>query len=253
MLGMVGTPPLPVSDVLDAFYPLSKEGCVQANMPPGHLDGWGISGYSGDRLVYFDRRAEPATEGRAQFQKAGQKAFQTQSPVLIAHLRKSPSGGRDLSDTPPFHQKEWVFAHSGTIYNPEVLHLEVSPAQGGTDSEHFMLWLVEHIGHVGDPTPVLSQLLKDWRDRLIFSSLSFLLSNGTMLWAYRDYGDQHLEAGETVQERQKYYTLYSTRVERTAVICSEPLKSLSKFWQPLAQRTLAVFSPQMLAPRTITI
>ena len=134
-----------------------------------------------------------------------------------------------------------------------MLRLADASAQGGTDSEHFMLWLVERVGSVADPTAVLVRWLKDWRERMEFNSLTFLLSNGTSLWAYRDYGETRLAANETAQDREKYYTLHATRVERSAVVCSEPLKDISKFWQPLAQRTLAIFSPDMLAPQTILI
>lgn len=253
MLGIIGTPPLPLHEVLDAFYPLNKEGRVQSHMPPGHFDGWGMSGYSSNRAVYFERRAEPALQGRPQYVKACEKALRTQSPVVLVHFRKDPDGMRDLSNTHPFHYKDWAFAHSGTIFNPEILRLEDSRAQGGTDSEHLMLWLIERMGNTADPTAAITRLLKDWRDRLEFSSLTFLLTNGATLWAYRDFAEHRLAQNEILEEREKYFTLHSTRVDRSAVISSEPLKDVSKFWQPIAPRTLAVFSPQMLAPQTINI
>ena len=87
----------------------------------------------------------------------------------------------------------------------------------------------------------------------MYSALNFLMTDGERLWAYREFGDKRFDPGETLAEREKYYTLYVTRVDRSAVVCSEPLKSVSKFWQPLSQRTLAVFTPDMIAPRTMSI
>ena len=111
----------------------------------------------------------------------------------------------------------------------------------------------ENVQNENDRTDALVSLLKKYRETLVYSAFNFLMTDGETLWAYREYGDKRLEPGETMEEREKYYTLYYTRVARSAVVCSEPLKSISKLWQPIPQRTLAVFTPQMLAPRMITI
>jgi predicted glutamine amidotransferase len=254
LFGIVGTHPLPVREALEAFLPLGKSGRVKCTMKPGHLDGWGVSGYSAKRAVYFDRRAEPVTESNDAFVKAADKAARSQSPVVIGHLRKASEGGRDISNTHPFHSRDWIFAHNGTIYGAVAsMTLRDSHPQGQTDSERLFLWILEHIRNEPDRTAALAQFLKKHRDTLVFSALNFLMTDGKELWAYRDYGDKRMEPGETLREREIYYTLYYTRVERSAVVCSEPLTDVSKFWQPLAPRTLAAFNPSMLAPRTLTI
>lgn len=245
---------MPVRDVGEAFFPLGKSGHVKCTMTPGHLDGWGISGYSAGRAVYFERRADPVTEGRELFGKALDRARQSQSPVVIAHLRKASEGARGTGNTHPFHSRDWIFAHNGTVYGVQAsLPLRDSQPQGDTDSEHLMLWLLEQVHSALDTTLALAKVLKKCREQLVFSALNFVMTDGKSLWAYRDYGDKHLELGETVEERRKYYTLYATRVDRSAVVCSEPLNSISKFWQPITPRTLAIFTPAMLAPQTITI
>lgn len=253
LLGLIGVPPLPVGQVLDAFLPLSKEGHVKCTMTPGHLDGWGISGYSGGRAVYFERRADPATDAGELFQKAKDKAQLSQTRVLIAHLRKASAGVRDLRNTHPFHCRDWIFAHNGTLFNVSALPLIDNQPQGQTDSEHFMLWLLEQVRNEEDVTEALVNVLKEWREKLVFSSLTFILTDGKTLWAYRDYGDKNFEAGETLAERDKYYTLYTVRVGQCDILCSEPLKSVAPSWRPLLPRTLMEFSLTKPAPRTFSI
>src|SRR5258708_6627780 len=233
LLSIVGTHPLPIADVLDAFFRLGKEGNVKCTMEPGHLDGWGMSGLSAQRAVYFDRKAEPVPDSKKAYDAAAVKAARSQTPVLISHLRKASSGGRDISNTHPFHSRDWIFAHNGTIFGASAsLPLEDLQPQGDTDSERLFLWILDKVRLADDPTAALVSLLKKARQELVFSALNFLMTDGVRLWAYRDYGDKRFDPGETLEERQKYYTLYFARVERSAVVCSEPLKSVSKFWQP---------------------
>jgi predicted glutamine amidotransferase len=239
---------------MGAFYPLGKDGRVKCTMTPGHLDGWGISGYCNERAVYFDRRAEPLTEGRPFFDQAVEKAERSRTPVVIANIRKASEGSRAIHNTHPFRAKDWIFAHNGTIFGAQAsLPLEDFQPIGDTDSERYLLWILERIANALDPTAALVDLLKHSRDALVFSSLTFLLTNGKTLWAYRDYGNKRLDPGETVEEREKYYTLYAARVGPSSVVCSEPLTTLTKNWQPLSQRTLAVFSTLTPALQTVTI
>jgi predicted glutamine amidotransferase len=254
MLAIVGSHPVPVQEAAEAFFPLGTHGRVKCTMKPGHLDGWGMSGFSAGRAVYFGRQAQPVTEAKRPFMDASEKAAKTQSPIVIAHLRKASEGARDISNTHPFHYKDWIFAHNGTVFGATAsLPLHDAEPQGQTDSERLFLWIAENVRNDPDPTAALVALLKRHRETLVYSALNFLMSDGKHLWVYREVGDKRYDPGETAEERQKYYTLYFTRRERSAVVSSEPLQSLSPVWNPIGQRTLAVFSPEMLAPRTIAI
>jgi len=254
LLGIVGTYPLPVKDVFEAFHQLAKDGHVKCTMEPGHLDGWGVSGFSAKRAVYFDRKSDSAADSKKSFDAAADKALRSQSPFVLGHLRKASTGAKEISNTHPFHSRDWIFAHNGTIFGATAsFTLSDSTPQGQTDSERFFLWLQEHIQNEDNRTEALVQLLRKSRADLVYSALNFLMTDGQTLWAYRDYGDKRFDPGETLEEREKYYTLYYTKVDRSAVICSEQLKSVSKMWIPLPNRTLAAFSPEMLAPRSITV
>jgi predicted glutamine amidotransferase len=254
MLGMIGKPPLPIQDTLKSFYPLCTEGCVKKGMNPGHLDGWGISGFSAERAVYFARRAEPASEGGNNYTLATERAIKSIAPVVIAHFRKASEATLGIPNTHPFHNRDWVFAHNGTIYGAAAsFPLYDAEPQGQTDSERFFLWMWEQIHAETDPTTALAAVLKKAREQLVFTSLNFLMSDGKQLWAYRDFGDKRLEKGETIADREAYYTLYSTTIGQSAVICSEPLMNLSKTWTPMGQRALAVYSADKIVPQLLKI
>src|SRR6266480_692990 len=170
LLGIIGTPPMPVRDIADAFFPLGKSGHVKCTMTPGHLDGWGLSGYSAKRAVYFERRAESITEDKKLVDTAAEKAAKTQSPVIIAHMRKASEGARDVSNSHPFHSHDWIFAHNGTVFGSNTLPLEDSHPQGDTDSERLFLWILERVRNAENTTSALAALLKKYRQELVFSA-----------------------------------------------------------------------------------
>jgi predicted glutamine amidotransferase len=243
LLGIAGNLPLPAQECLKAFYPLCKEGCVKKGMEPGHFDGWGVSGFSGGRAVYFARLAQSAAQSEREYQQAAERAAKADGPCLIAHFRKATGGDLTVSNTHPFHYRDWIFAHNGTLFGASAsLPLVEAMPQGQTDSERFFLWLWEQIHAEMDPSAALAALLKKSRDNFVFTSLNFLMSDGEHLWAYRDFGDKRLEKGESVQDRENYYTLYSASVGASSVICSEPLTTLTKNWEPIPPRTLMCFS-----------
>ncbi len=249
MMGIIGKAPLPAQETLEAFQLLCRKGQVKPTMQPGHLDGWGISGYHSERAVYFERRAESAAVNPAFFRTAGARIERSDSEVLVAHLRKASEGAPHMGNTHPFHYRDWAFAHNGTVFGAAAsLSLVEATPQGETDSERLMLWILEHVLNERDVTVALVNLLKQSRETLVFTSLTFLLTNGKTLWAYRDYGEKRLEKGESLQDREKYYTLYFARIKNAAVVCSEALTSLPALWEPIAQRHLAVFSPESYAP-----
>ena len=254
MLAIAGIPPLPVQEALTAFYPLCTKGCVKKGMAPGHTDGWGISGFNDGRAVYFGRQAESAAANASDFREAAGRAAQSKTPLLVAHFRKASDGDVGTSNTHPFHYQDWVFAHNGTVFGAIASFPLISAAPTGTtDSERFFLWLYEQIYTEEDPTHALAVLLKKRRHELVYTSLNFLMTDGTRLWAYRDFGEKRLDKDETVHDRELYYTLYFALLPSCAVFCSEPLESVSAKWSSMSQRTLAIVTPRVPIPQIIKI
>jgi len=254
LLGMIGSSPLPAQDVLNAFYPLCTEGCVEKGMTPGHLDGWGASGFKDGRAVYFARSTEPADESKKEYDEAMERVRKSESPVVIAHFRKTSGAPPVISNTHPFHWRDWIFAHEGTIFGAEAsLPLNETAPIGETDSERLFLWIWEEVHATADPTAALAALLKKAREQLVYSSLNFLMSNGQTLWAYRDFSDKRMGKGETPGERERYYSLSTAQAGSCAIVCSEPLEKAAKKWTSLEPHTLAAFMIGAPAPRIIVV
>ncbi len=251
---MIGQPPLPTAAALEAFYPLCQKGKCASGDTSGHGDGWGLSGYNGTRAVYFGRQAADAAKNRAAYTENVALAAKSKSPVVVGHLRKSSGTPAAIGNTHPFHYRDWVFAHNGTIFNAnQVLALQGSSPQGETDSERLGLWVIERVVHAMDPTAELIRAIQTLREKASFSSLTFFLSNGKTLWAYREYGESHFEKGESIELRDAYFTLVWAPVGKSWVVCSEPLAELGNLWKALPQRTLAVFTPAEAAPEILPL
>jgi len=254
LLGMIGAAPLPAKDVMEAFYPLCTKGIVEKGMKPGHLDGWGASGFKDGRAVYFARSTEPADETRDEYKEAVERVGKAASPIVLAHFRKTAGTPPVISNTHPFHWRDWIFMHAGTIFGAEAsLPLNETTPYGATDSERLFLWIWEQVHSTADPTFALTALLKKAREQLVYDSLNFMMSDGHTLWVAHEVGDKRLAKGETLAERQTYFSLSVATVGKAVVICSEPLPSVSKTWATLAPRTLAILTADKPVPQLIQI
>jgi len=253
MLGMAGHDPLPLRKALDAFFPGGSDGKGTKQDSPAPYDGWGVSGFSAGRAVYFERRAEWAAGGRDLLDVAVGRAERAKTPVIVAHLRQSTGESRDVANTQPFHYRDWVFAHEGGILNAADLALQDAQPQGKTDSERFMLWLVEKMIPDLDPAARFVEAIQEARSRLNYTSFNLMISDGQTLWAYREAGDAKLENGETLSDREKKCGLHVASLAGSALVCSEPLKAAAKTWTALPSKTLAVISVQQPKPRMVAV
>ncbi len=234
MLGLAGLPSALATEALQAFYPLCTEGMVREDAKEkGHLSGWGIAGTSQGQSVYFARRPVAASEDQEAWRKAVDQASSSRSPALLAHFRKASVGGPSLENTHPFQQAEWLFCHNGTLKDHLKLPLKRLRPKGETDSERLFLHLLESMEgsspqeRKGSLQKALDRIQKSYS----YHSLTFLMSDGTALYAYRSYSDEG-----------RYYTLFTAAAEGGSLICSEPiLKEKIRSWVPLSNNELAVF------------
>src|SRR4030095_14488761 len=118
--------------------------------------------------------------------------------VLISHVRKRTVGRVSLENTHPFERDGWVFAHNGTLFDIEFLRDEISSQQqnalrGETDSELFFALLLSRLekngllhGPANERTDqVLKSTIQEVQGLPRLAELTFLLSNGSTLYAYR--------------------------------------------------------------------
>jgi len=230
LLGVIGVPPLAPRSILESFYKIAD---------PAYPHGWGMSGFNISRAVYFGRTSQPALETTTTYEAAIQKAEKSTTSVIMAHFRKAADGQSEISRVHPFHHRDWVFAHDGSVMKPGDLAIaDTTTPQGQTDSERLLHWLLERIIPADEPTAGLSEGLNELKEKLEFTALTFLLTDGVRLWAYREAKDKNA-------------TLFWTEEAGKYVVCSEPLAPVAR-WKDIPQKKLMVFSSAQ-APLTISL
>ena len=204
MFGVRATEPSPLHRSLveddNALRVQSKE----------HPDGWGIGYYAGTEssdapspLVI--RSVSPAFAD----EEFDATARQVSARTVVAHVRQASCGPVCLANTHPFHHGRWLFAHNGTVraFDRCRARLEAEidavlrPALAGdTDSERCFFMLLSRLqarrslrdGHT--PAQMAEALLETVHAVRGHadapgeppSSLTFILSDGLSLLAYRD-------------------------------------------------------------------
>jgi len=230
LLGMVGTPPLGARQMLMDFYGLAEA---------GHLQGWGMSGFNNGRAVYFGRSSAAVQSNPASYETAVQKCEKSNSPIMMAHFRRDPGDACDITQVHPFHHRDYVFAHDGPIERPGDLAIVDTVPQGQNASERLLHWLVERMIPADDATTALIEAIQELKEKMEVPALTFLLTDGQRLWAYRESKD-------------KSATLFWTEENGKRVICSEPLAPVAR-WKDIPQKKLFVFDPAQVAPQLLTV
>lgn len=215
---------------LQAFHRLGKCGCLLAELEPGHLDGWGISGYRNGEAAYVARSPGSVEEEKAKYLKAVDDVATWKSPVVLGHVRKASRGAVNIENVHPFIEPPWMFCHNGTVDGLD--KLGPKPRLSGTsDSEEiFRRWLAQG-GHGPDD---FAQWLDHVGSNCPNTSLCSLLTDGRQLFASRRIGTTFFRPIDTPQAYAEYYTLFEWRQGNACVVCSEKLPELAGDWRLLA-------------------
>jgi len=243
LLGIVKKAEVP-DDVLYDFISLALKGRVPTSRSEkGHKDGWGFAGFRQGRPYYMARSPINVLNDPLVDTCIG-LACHAETPFLFGHVRKSSRTSSALQNTHPFMRDGWVFCHNGTVFNHEKLITKKYPPEGETDSEAIFLFLLEMIRKKKGRAalPVLRRGLEELRKLVRFSSLNFLLSDGSVLYAYREYDPKCREGGyRSTKELESYYTLFRVIEPWGTIICSEPLNA-SRKWISFNNRELRVYT-----------
>jgi predicted glutamine amidotransferase len=211
------------AELLRAFRTLATDGKVKPNSPPGHSDGWGIVAWTPDgaSTIYLGREPNDARVDPKYDQALETIEKSALSSPLIAHLRKASVGKKVVENTHPFTRGKWAFAHNGTIRK---LNL-----RDRTDSEWFFNSLLLEIRLCGgDPVCAISRQVRAVREVYRYSSITFLMSDGQRLFAYRD-----------CSKNPDYYTVFYAKTRNSFVVCQEKIFFDSPdIWQELGNGEL---------------
>jgi len=134
-----------------------------------------------------------------------------------------------------------MFCHNGTLFDADRVPLKKYKPKGLTDSERLFLYILEAVEKSSDPADDIQKRLHGLEKTQSYNSLTCLITDGKTLYAYRDYSDQKLQAGESLEERERYYTLWSFEGKGQTLVCSEPLGNQAG-WEKLKNGKFAAFS-----------
>jgi predicted glutamine amidotransferase len=198
-------------EIVKNFCELARTGTVMPGDPPGHEDGWGLAFYQGGELIVHKSGGNLLHEADKVIDILSGVG---EAPVVILHLRKSAWNDSTCTrHAHPFHYKNVVFAHNGTVYDYKRLLPAINlPGLGedALDTEvlfyHFMSADAPDLGQGFLDTVAL--IKKEYT----FSALNCLFSDGTKLFAYRDYSKE-----------PEYYSLYKSCSESSFIVSSQPL------------------------------
>jgi len=243
LIGIVKKAEIP-NDVLYDFISLASKGRVPTSRSErGHKDGWGFAGFRQGRPYYMARSPINVLNDPHVDTCIG-IACHAETPFLFGHIRKSSRTPPALQNTHPFMRNGWLFCHNGTVFNQEKLTSRKYPPEGETDSEAIFLFLLERIRNKKGRAalPALRMGLEELRKFARFSSLNFLLSDGRVLYAFREYNPKCREGGyRSATELKSYYTLFYAIEPCGTIICSEPLNAPRR-WISFNNRELRVYT-----------
>lgn len=213
-------------ELVENFFQLAETGKTLKGDSPGHTDGWGIGYYKNGEAVVHKSGGSVIKEKRNFFAILEKIAH---SKVLILHFRKSAwTNTNSAKNSHPFQYKNILFAHNGTIYDYKKLlkdiELDNKSTFNGFDSEIYFLYIINHLslGLKNAFKKSVSQIKKNNK----YSSLTSIFTDGRVLYAYREY-----------TKSPDYYTLYSTQLDNSKIISSEPVSEKLK-WKILRKGEL---------------
>jgi len=203
-----------------SFRNLASCGNVCEGSEPGHGDGWGIVTWREGKPVYLGREPNDAfTDGMYEDACLKGETMKGSAPLMV-HLRKASVGLKVRENTHPFVHGVWAFAHNGTIRK---LNLRYT-----TDSQWFFESVMsDYAKSGGSILDAITSKVKMIREVFPYSSITFLLSNGREVYAYRD-----------CTANIDYYTLYYTKTRGGVIISQE--KFFEALWEPLDNGSMLV-------------
>lgn len=214
--------------ILDAFLALAEKGNTLAEDPPGHLDGWGI-GYYRDGKAIVHKSGGSLLDERGEYYDTLEKIGR--SGILIVHLRKSAWKKTSTAEhAHPFADRNFVFAHNGTVRDYQKLLKDIPGAEtqlsGALDTEVFFQYVISLSS--GGMEAGFREAVSRIHNSNEYSALNSIFSDGTKLFAYRDY-----------RKFPEYYTLYRAELGSSGIFSSEPLAPV-RDWRLMEQKELAI-------------
>jgi predicted glutamine amidotransferase len=256
LFGLIANKPV---GIVFSFYESPEASMEELSHYNPH--GWGVAWYSreGWRLYKEPRPLHSSSRARRVLEKY------VVGRIIISHVRLATTGSLSPANTHPWIYHGWAFAHNGSILDRDALHELLDPEhrdlEGETDSEILLHLIVQEAERAGDPVEGIRRAVGlVLEERISFTSLNFVASDGRRLYAYRH-----------ARESLDYYTLYLIRRpwegpeleyispktrqlirsklaggEKAVLVASEPMSDEPR-WTLIPDRTLVIVDEKLEA------
>jgi glutamine amidotransferase len=196
LLGIVAAEDIPVLECL------TRAPRSLATLSHQHPDGWGLAVRGAASPSWSVHRSTTSAHACDEFRRL---AGSLSASVVIAHVRQKTVGRTSLENTHPFVRGRWVFAHNGTLKDPQALAPHTSPeraaeVRGDTDTERLFAFLLTRLDEAGltdgpaseQTDRVLGEATRKLREMPDFGAFNYVLSDGLTLYAHRFGRTLHL-------------------------------------------------------------
>jgi len=250
--------PMPIEDlVLKPDYSLIDQSLTARLSPkPTNGDGFGIGWYGRQNQPAVYRSMQPAwNDGNLE-----DLAFQIESSLYLAHVRRSTGTPVQQSNCHPFRYENWLFVHNGLLRDFPAIRrdmvMSIAPElftelKGSTDSE-LMFYMALSLGLADEPLAALERMAglveKFAADKGIENCIQMTLgvANGDTLYGvrYSTEGNSrtlyHSESIETLRALLPD-NLRAREVPLDArAVVSEPLSDLQEAWIEVPESTALI-------------
>jgi glutamine amidotransferase len=265
--------PVPIEElVFKPEYSLVDQSMSARMAPkPTNGDGFGLGWYGRQGMPGVYHSTQPAWNDS----NLRDLTFQIESPLFMAHVRRSTGTPVQTSNCHPFRSDNWLFVHNGLLrgfqkYRRDTM-MAIDPAlfpelRGSTDSE-LMFFLALTFGLKDDPIAALEKLV-GFIERLAERKavekpvqMTLGIADGKRLYAVRystERNSRTLYHSESVQTILDLYPLEEGEPflfpDNARAVVSEPLDSFKGIWKPIDESTVVIiesgdisyhpFSPQ---------
>ena len=250
--------PMPIEDlVLKPDYSLIDQSLTARLSPkPTNGDGFGIGWYGRQNQPAVYRSMQPAwNDGNLE-----DLAFQIESSLYLAHVRRSTGTPVQQSNCHPFRYENWLFVHNGLLREFPAIRRDIvmsiapelfTELKGSTDSE-LMFYMALSLGLADEPLAALERMAglveKFAADKGIENCIQMTLgvANGDTLYGvrYSTEGNSrtlyHSESIETLRALLPD-NLRAREVPLDArAVVSEPLSDLQDAWIEVPESTALI-------------